>query len=144
MFESLFSSENQKLVTKWKKEHEDIVNLAQEISKQYKQGDFMHVKELLTQLNTLTVDHVMEEDIEFYNLLKDPHRSNTEIEHLIKDFTQSFKNTKMALIDFLAVYTQPDASLNQKFIDTFNELVSLLSERIDFEEKIVYERLTQK
>ena len=141
MFGFLFSSKNQKLVKKWQKEHEDIVVLAHKIIAAYSKNDHKTAKKELQALNNLAVDHLMNEDIEFYRLLKDQKRLNGDTEVMVKDFTQTFKGTKMVLMNFLTKYSKPDTILDEKFFNTFNELVNILGERIAFEEENLYKQL---
>ena len=144
MLSTLFLSKNQKLVKKWTKEHEQIVVLATKVIGEYSKNNHANAKSALKRLNILAVDHVMNEDIEFYKLLKDQKRLTNKNEVSIKDFTKSFKGTKMALMHFLSKYTRDDAVLDDAFLSNFNELVGVLSERIDFEENNLYSILYAK
>jgi len=47
-------------------------------------------------------------------------------------------------LNFLTKYTQPEATLDEEFFNTFNEIVSVLTKRIAFEEKNLYARLNSK
>ena len=141
MFGFLFSSKNRKLVTKWQKEHEEIVVLAHKIIAAYSKNDHNQAKKELQALNSLAVDHLMNEDIEFYRLLKDQKRLNVQTEEMVKEFTKTFKGTKIALINFLTKYSKPEAVLDDDFFKTFNDLVGILGERINFEEENLYKQL---
>ena len=138
MFGSLFASKNKKLVTKWEKEHEQIVVLAHKVIAAYSKNDHKQAKKELVALNELAVDHVMNEDIEFYKLLKDQKRNDSKTEKMVKEFTKSFKGTKIALMNFLTKYSRPETVLDDEFFTTFNELVGILGERIAFEEENLY------
>ena len=138
MFGSLFASKNKKLVKKWEKEHEQIVVLAHKVIAAYSKNDHKQAKKELKALNELAVDHVMNEDIEFYKLLKDQKRNDSKTEEMVKDFTKSFKGTKIALMNFLTKYSRPETVLDDEFFTAFNELVGVLGERIAFEEKNLY------
>ncbi len=144
MFMSFFSSKNQKLVKRWVAEHEQIVILAHEVIAQYSQNNYEAAKTELRKLNELAVKHIMDEDLEFYRLLKDQKRLNGETEKLVNDFTRTFKNTKNTLMGFLTKYTQDDAVLDDNFFTTFNELVGVLAQRIAFEEENLYVALNSK
>ncbi len=141
MFGFLFSSKNQKLVKKWHKEHEDIVVLAHKVIAAYSKNNHDDAKKELKALNILAVDHLMNEDIEFYRLLKDQKRLTGDTEVMVKEFTQTFKGTKIVLMNFLTKYSKPDTILDEKFFNTFNELVGILGERIAFEEENLYKQL---
>ncbi len=140
----LFSSKNKKLVKKWKKEHEQIVVLAHKVIAAYSKHDQATAKKSLIALNELAVDHIMNEDLEFYRLSKDHKRLNDKTEVLVDDFIKTFKGTKTALMNFLTKYTRPDAELDEEFFKTFNEIVGVLGERINFEEKNLYVSLDEK
>ncbi len=140
----LFSSKNQKLVKKWQKEHEKIVELAHKIIGEYSKNNLKSAKKAVKELNSLAVDHVMNEDIEFYKLMRDEKRIDDKTEVLVDDFIKSFKQTKLTLMSFLSNYSKPDVPLDDEFFTTFNQLVEILGERIDFEEKNLYSKLKDK
>jgi len=144
MLFTLFLSKNQKLVKKWKKEHEHIVVLATKVITEYSKNNMDGAKKALKKLNDLAVDHVMNEDIEFYKLLKDQKRLTSKNKIYIKEFTTTFKGTKIALMNFLKQYTREDAVLDDVFFKTFNELVAVLGQRIEFEEENLYSILSDK
>jgi hypothetical protein len=144
MFEFLFSSKNEKLVKKWHKEHEKIVELAHKVIGEYSKNNHDEAKKYLKELNVLAVDHVMDEDIQLFKLTHDEKSIDRETEILVQNFVQGFKKTKLALMDFLAKYSRPEVPLDEAFFKQFNELVDVLGDRIDFEEKNVYSRLKEK
>ena len=144
MFGSFFSSKNQKLVKIWVKEHKKIVALAHEVINDYSKHNHSATKKDLQALNDIAINHLMTEDLEFFQLLKDHNRLNNETEALVKEFTGTFKDTKNVLIRFLTKYTQPDVVLDEEFIETFNTIVGVLAERIAFEEKNLYVALSKK
>ena len=71
MFSSFFLSKNQKLVQKWKSEHEQIVELATKVITSYNDGKVNIAKDALVDLRLVTLNHLMAEDMEFVELLKD-------------------------------------------------------------------------
>lgn len=144
MLSTLFLSKNQKLVKKWTKEHEQIVILATKVIGEYSKNNHDNAKSALKKLNTLAVNHVMNEDIEFYKLLKDKKRLTPTNESYVKEFTKSFKGTKMALMNFLSQHSRDDVVLDDAFLANFNELVAVLGERIEYEEKNLYSILYAK
>ena len=144
MFFSLFASKNQKLVKKWKKEHEEIVVLAHNVIAEYSKNNQDAAKEQLRALNNIAVDHLMNEDIEFYRLLKDEKRLDLKTEKMVKEFTETFRGTKTTLMNFLTIHTRPEAKLDDEFFKTFNELVEVLGQRIAFEEENLYSKLESR
>ncbi|SFV51656.1 hypothetical protein MNB_SV-3-876 [hydrothermal vent metagenome] len=141
MFGNLFLSKNQKLVKKWTKDHEEIVVLAHKVIAEYSKNNQKNAKKALKELNELAVDHVMNEDIEFYRLTKDTKRLTATNESMIHEFTKTFKGTKMALMNFLTKYTKDDVVLDEEFFTGFNGIVEVLGKRIEYEENNLYKIL---
>jgi len=144
MFGSLFASKNQKLVRQWVKEHKQIVILATAIIKDYSHNDIKKTKKDLKKLEDVALEHLMIEDIEFYKLLHEKEKIDGETELLVKEFTKSFRDTKLVLMKFLVKFTQDDAVLDEEFFETFNTIVGVLAERIKFEEENLYQKLNAK
>jgi len=135
---NIFASKEKKRIEKWKKEHDEIVHLATDVIGEYSKNNVTKAKALLKKLNSLAVDHVMNEDLEFYHWKKD---ANKEMVEHIDDFTGSFKGTKMALMNFLSKYSKDDKALDEQFFTEFNGLVEVLAKRIEFEENILYSNM---
>jgi hypothetical protein len=144
MFFSFFSSKNQKLVKKWKREHEEIVVYAHKIIAAYSLDDKALVRKELIALRELAVEHLMREDIDLFKLVRKDKNLSEEMEKLIKEFTETFRDTKSALLAFLREYTKENSELDEKFFATFNEIVGVLAKRIEFEEKNLYVSLDEK
>ena len=141
---NLFASKNQKLVKKWQDEHSEIVDLAHKVLAEYSKYNPQAAKKHLKALNDLTVDHVMDEDIELFNIVREDENIDPETEEMIHNFVQSFKKTKLALMEFLGHYSKPEVTLDEKFFEQFNDIVDAIGERIQFEEKNVYSKLKEK
>ena len=144
MFFSLFSSENQKFVKKWKQEHEEIVLLAHKVIEEYSTNDHKAAKKALVKLNKITVHHIMIEDIELHKIHKCEERGNEALSKSIDEFHKTFHDTKVILMDFLTKYTHPEEELDANFIHKFQELVDVLSQRIEFEENNLYNHMGVK
>lgn len=140
----IFASKNKKLVNKWRKEHEEIVELAHKVMGEYAKNNHDAAKKYLKALNDKTVDHIMDEDIELFKLMHDEKQIDPETERLAKEFIGSFKKTKLALMDFLSHYAKDDVPLDDTFFTDFNELVEAVGNRIEFEERNVYAKLKEK
>jgi len=138
---SFFKSKNQKLVQQWKKEHEQIVALAHKIIAAHSDHDTKATKKALVALKNLALNHLMTEDIELYGMITDGEEIDNSTKKLTKEFTESFRGIKLALMQFLKIYTKADATLDETFIKEFNEIVGVLGERIAFEEKNLYVEL---
>jgi len=142
MLSGLFQSRNQKLVKKWKAEHVKMVELAHKILGEYAKGEQAKAKKYLKEFSNIGMDHIVSEDIEFFKLVRDPDHTDLRTEKMVKEFKDSFGDTKETLMRFLAKYTPKDVELDDEFFQTFNAIVKILGERIEFEENNLYFRLS--
>ena len=143
MFDFL-KSKNEKLVGKWHDEHIQIVDIAHKVLAEHAKNNPEKAKEYLKKLNEMVVDHVMNEDVEFFKMLQDYEHVDYETEKLIKDFVSSFKKTKIELMDFLKHYSKPEVELDDDFAKQFMQIAEAVEERISFEEREVYSKLKRK
>jgi len=143
MLENLFASKTKKLVHKWEKEHQEIVVLATKVIQHYSKHEYKKAKSYLVKLNNIAVDHVMDEDIQFFKLLHDKAKNDSKTAQMVKEFTNSFRNTKVTLMNFLHKYTKDDIELDDEFFETFNKIVEVLGQRIEFEENNLYAKLRE-
>lgn len=134
-------SHNQKLAKQWKNEHREIVALCGKIIKDYKDTELDRLGKDLAKLNEIITDHLMSEDLEFYKFSMLEEALNQEIKDLIEEFIDTFEETKIALVDFLTKYTQPEVTFNKEFIITFKGLVTVLGKRMTYEENTLYSAL---
>lgn len=142
MFGSLFESKNRKLVHKWEEEHKQIVALATKVIEAYDANDEKTAKKALKELNSLAVDHVMDEDLKLFKLMKEEsEKIDQKTQDMVEDFVTGFRHTKIALMNFLAKYSKLDVPLDNEFYTTFKELVDILAQRISFEESNLYSKL---
>ena len=141
MFDSLFASKNKKLALKLQKEHKHLVKLVESILKAYEDDDKKRLYKYLSELKNVALTHLMTEDVEFYRLIKDSKRSTAEIAEYVHEFEKSFGGIKLALIDFLDIYTAENALYDHEFIEKFQTIVKVLQGRIEFEETRLYKAL---
>jgi hypothetical protein len=142
MLSKLFLTKNQKLVKKWKKEHELMVEQAHKVIAEYVKNNHSAAKANLRAMGGVAADHLTNEDIEFYKLTKDPERNDAATVQQVTEFQDSFKDVKHVLMKFLAKYGKDEAVLDEAFFDTFNSIVDILTERIEFEESKLYFRMS--
>ena len=142
MLSNLFLTRNQKLVKRWKKEHERIVELAHKVIAEYVKNNQHAAKANLRALGNIAADHLASEDIEFYKLTKDTERNDEATKQEVAEFQNSFKDVKHALMKFLAKYGKDDTVLDEEFFDAFNDIIDILGERIEFEESKLYFRMS--
>jgi len=138
MVMSIFATKNQKLVKKWEKEHVHIVKLAMKLIEQYNNGNKSEAKKTLKKLTDLVIDHVMDEDLVFYRMLKKEKCLDVNTKIMVNDFTASFKSTKILLMNFLYDYANSPRELDDNFFKVFNDIVGAVAKRIEFEEKNLY------
>jgi len=144
MLKSMFLSKNQKLIKSWEDEHKKIGVLAGKIIESYEKDDIQNTKRYMQELRDLTIGHLMQEDLAFYNLLKSSYNLDIEtIEH-IKDFRDSFKGTKTALMNFISKYAVDNVPLDNNFIEAFKGLVGVVVQRIEYEETNLYPILSKE
>jgi len=139
---SLFESKNKKLVKKWKKEHEQLVILANNVLGAYVKGDESETRRQLKKFVDLAVNHLGDEDVQLYKILHDPSRKDEGTEKHIEQYYKSFKDTKSTLMRFLSKYVRPETKLDDEFFDTFEQIAQVLRDRIDYEEHNLYFRLS--
>ena len=138
MLSSLFLSKNQKLVKKWTKEHEKIVLLANQVLAEYSKNQHKKAKKILIELNHLVVDHVTDENVEFFKLQRDKHRLSTNNIHYVEEFVDTFSNVRKDLMKFLTKYTRKATALDDEFFETLTAIADILVERINYEETKLY------
>jgi len=144
LFSSLFLSKNQKLVKRWTKEHERIVVLTHRVLAEYSKNNHKLAKHELKLLSNLVIDHVTDENIEFYKLLKEESLISTKSKKSTKEFIETFKNVRLDLTKFLTKYTQDSTELDEEFFDTLNEIAEVLIKRINYEEENLYRLLNNE
>jgi hypothetical protein len=142
MLFDLFLTKNQKLVKRWKREHEEIIALSHSVIAAYVKNDHLAVREKLRALGHIAADHLTSEDMEFYKLMKDPERNDAVTKQQITEFQESFKDIMEWLMKFLAKYGKEDEVLDEAFFDTFSRVLEMLEERIEFEESQLYFRMS--
>jgi hypothetical protein len=139
----IFDSKTQKLVKKWKKEHQQLVELAGSVIHEYTVHNQKEAKKSLSKLSGLASSHFMNEDLEFFKLLRDGKLDN-ETAKSVKDFTEGFKKVKIELMSFFTNYSKPDVPLDDEFFKHFNEIIDAVGQRIAYEEGNLYELMATK
>jgi hypothetical protein len=142
MLSDLFLTKNQKLVKRWKREHEEIIMLSHAVIAAYVKNDHRDAREKIRSLGRIAADHLTSEDLEFYKLMKDPERNDAVTKQQITEFQEDFREIKEGLMKFLAKYGKEEETLDEVFFDTFNRVLEMLEERIEFEESKLYFRMS--
>jgi hypothetical protein len=131
-------------VKRWRKEHEALKKQAGRIVEDYKKGETERAREDLKKLETLALQHLMSEDIRFYEMKKAVEAEqkdtpeNRAILAAMQEFEESFRGTKQVLIKFFSHYKKPDVPLDAQFEEDFGGIVNAVVARIEFEESTLY------
>ena len=131
---------NSKKVKKWQAEHKALATLAVNTVSYYENNNFKKAKKELGRLQSVALNHLMDEDVTFSELFKKADSTNTDkvIVEAMKEFRKSFIDTKKVLIHFFIHYTDPNVSLDETFIIKLKGIIDALVQRIEFEETNLY------
>ena len=131
---------NHKVVKRWTNEHRKLEKYAGKVIASYDNNNAKQAKKHLNKLELLALNHLMDEDVTFFNLekmAKDKEKDKKILDAMI-EFRRSFSGTKKALFHFFFYYTSPKTVLDEKFREKFDGIVSALVQRIEFEETNLY------
>ena len=145
MFDFLFNrkkdlSHNSKKVRRWQAEHKALATHAVKTVYYYENNELKKAKKQLLKLQSVALNHLMDEDVTFTELFKKAEKSHTDqtILEAIKEFRKSFIDTKKVLIHFFIHYTDPRVELDSTFIEKLKGIIDALVQRIEFEEQNLY------
>lgn len=131
-------SHSAKKVAKWSNEHRKLEELAGKIVAAYETEDYKASRKHLCKLQNIALKHLMDEDVTFFELMKNTDEKDQRIIDSIKEFRKSFVDTKKALIRFFIIYTNPVNPLDARFKTTLDVIIDALVNRIEFEENNLY------
>jgi len=129
---------NAKVVNKWKREHRKLEEYAGKVIASYDENKPKRAKKYLHKLELLALNHLMDEDVTFFDLEKTARLRDIHIVDAMKEFRRSFSGTKKVLFHFFFYYTSPKTILDETFREKFDAIVSALVQRIEFEENNLY------
>ena len=131
---------NKGKVKKWEGEHKALAKEAMEVVRFYDNNDMSKAKKHLIKLQNLALNHLMDEDVTFFELFKkaDDSETDKQIMASIKEFRSTFIDTKKALIHFFIHYTDKSTVLDANFKEQLDGIIAALVQRIEFEEKNLY------
>jgi len=148
MFDFLFHhhkdlAHNHGKVKKWEGEHQHLAKEAMAVVEFYDKKDTKKAKKHLLKLQSLALNHLMDEDVTFSDLLKKAEDTATdqEIVASMKEFRKTFTDTKKVLIHFFIYYTSDAAELDAKFKSQLDGIIDALVKRIEFEESNLYPKI---
>ena len=145
MFDFIFNrkkdlAHNSKKVKKWQAEHKALATLAVKTVTYYEKNDLKKAKKELGRLQSVALNHLMDEDVTFSELFKKAESTNSDqvIVDAMKEFRKSFIDVKKVLIHFFIHYTDPNVVLDDTFITKLKGIIDALVQRIEFEETNLY------
>lgn len=130
-------------VKKWEGEHKHLAQEAMAVVEYYEKQDMKKAKKHLVKLQSLALNHLMDEDVTFSDLFKKAEDTETDqaIVASMKEFRKTFIDTKKVLIRFFIHYTDPNTELDAKFKAQLDAIIQALVKRIEFEEKTLYPKM---
>lgn len=131
-------SKNAKKIKKWHADHKQIKDLANAAVSFYEYHDIPKLKTTLKKLHKVALDHLMDEDITFVELLEKAKSENEDIISCIIDFKETIREIKTILFKFLVKYTEEDIEYNETFKVELDAVITTLIERISYEEENLY------
>ncbi len=145
MFDFIFNrkkdiAHNSKKVRKWQAEHKALATHAVKTVQYYENNELKKAKKQLIKLQSVALNHLMDEDVTFSELFKKADSTYTD-QHIVesmKEFRRSFIDIKKVLIHFFIHYTDPSVELDSVFIEKLKGIIDALVQRIEFEEKNLY------
>ena len=129
---------NAKKVKKWHSEHRKLEEYAGKVLSAYDKQDIKQTRKYLNKLELLALNHLMNEDVTFFELLKKSKGHDTKVVSAINEFRHSFMDIKKALFHFFIYYTNPKNDLDTLFKKKLDGIISALVARIEFEEQNLY------
>ncbi len=132
---------NKKLVKKWSKEHQNLVEYATKVISSQNDKKPLKTKKYMGKLTDVALQHLMHEDIKFRELLDQATDNQVNVINSINEFRDTFCDAKKELFRFLTKYTKDDAVYDEHFDKSFGEIVGVLTQRIEYEEKNLYSLL---
>lgn len=143
MFEFLFKREheltnNSKKVKRWKVEHQSLATYAMKVVEAYDKEDKKKARKHLDKLQVLALNHLMDEDVTFFELCKNAKTKDEKILCAMKEFRRSFIDTKRVLFHFFIFYTNPKNDLDNIFRKKLDAIIGALVKRMEFEESNLY------
>ena len=136
-------------VKRWKREHDALKKQAGKVAEDFGNGKIKKARENLKKLESFALQHLMSEDVRFYEMKKAVEAENMDTPENravladMKVFEESFQGTKQVLIKFFSHYKKPEVPLDKTFAEDFGAIVDAVVARIDFEESTLYKEMSK-
>ena len=122
-------------------DHDQLLDLYTNVLKAARNQKYSVLQLALVDFATTFTDHIQVEDELLYGYLKIMARNKTQLEQkIVADFSSEMKNISISIITFLT--QSPHIPVNESNVDCFLKefqiIGSLLQDRIQREEKVLY------
>lgn len=128
------------LVPALEKDHRELVALFKEIGQCAKLDEFADVPALLLSFKTRLEAHLIAENVRFYNYVENSLQDDAENSMLIRSFRREMNSIARGVVDFVKKYqiSNFDVAARRDFLDDYNTVGGLLTQRIEREENSLY------
>jgi hypothetical protein len=129
-----------RLIDNLQKDHRDLVNLFGLIGECAQRNDYTRVPQLLVDFKTGFEAHLIAENVRFYNYVENSLEGDQENYALIRSFRREMNQIARGVVDFVKKYqlTQFSTDVRKSFLDDYQAVGALLTQRIEREERNLY------
>lgn len=128
------------LIVKYRADHQHLFTLYKAASDAYKHKDFNEVVKQLNKIRHALRVHLLDEELNFYVYMLHCYSDNEHVLELITSYKRDMKKIGQAAFSFLKKYSSFDTDIatDDNFLNEFQMLGELLSQRISSEEIHLY------
>ena len=131
---------NSKLINELINEHSKLFSLYRQIIDEYKNKNYKKTLKLLKKFYELYNLHILKEDKKLYTYLIIKYKFFDDIKNRIIEKQIQMKEITKTLESFVLEYNNLQKIKNPLFLEELKKLGSALNERVEFEEKELYEK----
>lgn len=128
------------LIKSLEKDHGDLVSLFGLIGDCARNGNYTRIPQLLTDFKTGFEAHLIAENVRFYNYVETSLENDQENYALIRSFRREMNQIARGVVAFVKQYQLSHFSeeARRTFIDDYESVGALLTQRIEREERSLY------
>lgn len=133
------------LVDSLKKDHQELVELFNEISYMGDSGNYEAIPAKLREFKVSLQSHVMVENIKFYVYVEQMYKNDPLHNDFIKDVRREMNGIARAVVNFTKKYDQPffTQEMRDNFTRELGEIGNVLVRRVELEESKLYSLYTR-
>ena len=131
---------NSKLINELINEHSKLFSLYEQIIDEYKNKNYKKTLKLLKKFYELYNLHILKEDKKLYTYLIIKYKFFNDIKNRIIEKQNQMKEITKKLDSFVSKYKSIQQIKNPSFLEELEKLGNALSERVEFEEKELYDK----